>query len=96
MDIQKGIDMINRRREINRQYYIRKKGIPDDNDDDKEKKLFERIEKQLLAYEKQKERQKRDRLERGLKPKGRPCKTREGEDRTLDPMTVLKELDALD
>ena len=96
MDIQKGIDMINRRREINRQYYIRKKGIPDDNDDDKEKKLFERIEKQLLAYEKQKERQKRDRLERGLKPRGRPYKARESEDHNIDLMTVLKELNALD
>ena len=96
MDIQKGIDMINRRREINRQYYIRKKGIPDDNDDDKEKKLFERIEKQLLAYEKQKERQKRQRLERGLKPKGRPYKTSEGEYHNIDPMITLKKLDALD
>ena len=66
--------MIQKRKQYQRQYYIRKHGLTDTDD---EIKIIEQARKQMIAYEKQKERQKQQRLERGLKRKGRPFKTME-------------------
>ncbi len=74
MDISRAMDMIQKRKEYQRQYYIRKQGIADT---DMETKIAEQARKQMIAYEKQKERQKHQRAERGLKRKGRPFKTPE-------------------
>jgi hypothetical protein len=74
MDIEKGIRLLEIRREVNRRYYVRKHGIRELTDEEKALQVAERAIKKLQAYERQKARQMQRRHERGLKPLGRPRK----------------------
>jgi hypothetical protein len=75
--IQRALEIVARRKITQRQHYMRKRGITDDIPD--EVKALEAANKQMISYEKQKARQRQQRLDRGLKPKGRPFKTKESE-----------------
>ena len=64
MDINKALEMVEKRKQAQRLYYIRKRGLVDT---DEETKIMEKAKKQMMSYEKQKERQRQQRADRGLK-----------------------------
>ena len=70
MDIQRGLEMIERQKIANRNSYIRRRGIIDEVDIELKNKM--RAENRLISYERQKQRQRQQRIDRGLKQKGRP------------------------
>lgn len=70
--MQKALEVIEKRRHAQRLYYIRKRGI---NETDEEATVLDKAKKQMISYEKQKERQRQRRAGRGLNSKGRPFKT---------------------
>ena len=64
MDINKALEMVEKRKQAHRLHYIRKRGLVDT---DEETKIMEKAKKQMMSYEKQKERQRQQRADRGLK-----------------------------
>lgn len=96
MDIQKGLEMLDKRRQTNRRYYMRKHGIVEKTAEEKMMQVVERAKKKLEAYERQKQRQKQQRVERGPLPKGRPYKSKENEEHNKVLMEQLKELEKIE
>ena len=92
MDINKALEMIEKRKQAQRLYYIRKRGL---SETDEETKIMEKAKKQMMSYEKQKERQRQQRAERGLKNKGRPFKTPEERAKRENIMEQVGEISKL-
>ena len=88
MDIIKGLEMVEKMKQANKIYYMRKNGL---TDAEKEEKLIEQAKRRLEAYERQKERQRQKRTEVG-KVRGRPFKTKENEARVTTLLNQLNEV----
>lgn len=83
--------MIEKRRHAQRLYYLRKQEI---NETDEEAKILDKAKKQMISYEKQKERQRQRRAERGLNSKGRPFKTTEDKSKADNLIKQLNDIKA--
>ena len=91
MDIIKGLEMVEKMKQANKRYYMKKNGL---TDAEKDEKLIEQAKRRLEAYERQKERQRQKRKELG-KVRGRPFKTKESEERAATLLIQLNEVHSM-
>ena len=72
MDLEKYISILDKVKETSRRYYMRKHGLQELTEEQRELQMLERARKKQESYERQKARQRQMRHDRGLKPLGRP------------------------
>ena len=72
MDLDKFIKLLEKRKETTRQHYMRKHGLQELTEEQKELQMLERVRKKQESYERQTARQRQMRHDSGLKPLGRP------------------------
>ena len=90
----RGVEMVERRKERRRKYYLKSKGLEAlPPEEDRRKRLLESARKQLAHYERQKASQRQKRHEAGLLPRGRPCKCKETSEQLLDQLAQLEHLE---
>ena len=84
-----------KRQLASKRYYRKMRGIEEPNDEELKQKEVTKAINQLLAYEKQKERQRQQRHERGLKPKGRPFKSLESQANAINLLNQINEFEQM-
>ena len=96
IDINKALEMIEKRKIANKKYYMKKHNIDGEalilNE---EQKTIERANKQILLYQKQLIRQRQQRIDAGPKKQGRPFKSPEREDKVIKLMDQLNDLNSM-
>ena len=96
IDINKALDMLEKRKLANKKYYMKKHNIDGEalilNE---EHRMIERANKQILLYQKQLARQKQQRIDAGPKKQGRPFKSSEKEDKAIQLLDQLNDINTV-